>query len=155
MSATDRAFDSRPMPRLRSVEAAGDLRIRVVWAEGPRAGTAETVDLAPLIHQFKTYKPLRKGRVFEAVSLADGGRTLEWADGEIDMAATSVERLAEEQMTGEDFRRFLERNKLTRHAAAAALGRSLRMIQEYVQMDGLLPRVVALACLAYEHRRNA
>lgn len=151
MNATEPAYDPRPMPVIDSVRAAGDLRIEVRWKAGPRKGIAEFVDLSPLIGQFKLYKPLRHDReLFANVRLADGGRALQWADGTIDMAATSVERLAGEQMTGRDFREFLRRNRLTRKAAAAALGRSLRAIQLYVKSDEPVPRIVALACKGYE-----
>ncbi len=153
MNATELVRAEREMPLLKSVRSLGDLVVEVEWARGERAGRTEAVDLSPLIGQFRLYAPLRRDpALFAAVRLADDGGAIEWADGEIDMAAQSIDRLASEQMTAEDFRAFLARNHLTRHAAAAALGRSLRMIQNYVEGKPV-PRVVALACKGYEAER--
>lgn len=155
MSATETSIDPHPMPRIRSVRAEDNFGVVVEWIEGVGASHTELVDLSPIIQQFKLYKPLRENRdLFESVRLANDGETLEWGDGEIDMAAESVERLAGEQMTGKDFRDFLERNGLTRKAAAAELGRSLRAIYLYTMSETPIPRVVALACKGYELSRN-
>ena len=155
MKETDAGFDRSLMPRLASVKAAGELCVKVRWAEGSRKGSSETVDLAPLVEQFKFYAPLRKNRkLFGSVSLEDDGEVIVWGDGEIDMPATSIERLANEQMTGDDFCQFLKRNNLTRSAAAAELGRSLRAIQSYTASKEPIPRIVALACRGYEAKKQ-
>ena len=113
MSVNKAEFDPRPMPRIESVRAAGDLRIEIKWAHGTRQGRSEIVDLAPLVNQYRFYRPLRASpELFASVRLEDGGETLEWGDGGIDMPAVHVERLAEEQMTAGDFREFLGRNAL-------------------------------------------
>jgi hypothetical protein len=154
MSAIEMTSAAKPMPRIASVHAAGDHMIAVVWNEGSRAGLKELVDLAPLIGQFKLYAPLRShAGLFATIRLAEDGGAVEWDRG-IDMSASSIERLAEEQMSAEDFQAFLKRNRLTRQAAASALGRSLRMIQNYVEGQPI-PRVVALACRGYESRRQS
>jgi hypothetical protein len=146
-----------PMPRLASVKAVGKLRIEVEWKTGRRKGKREVVSLAPMINAFKFYKPLR-GNVaaFAKVELIDDGEALAWKDGEIDMAATSVERLAEEAMTGSDFRAFLQSHNLTYDAAAALLGRSRRQIAYYVaEPSRLIPRYLALACFGFDARTAA
>ncbi|MBK1624572.1 hypothetical protein [Afifella marina] len=144
------------MPRLAAARPLAGLSVAVDWAEGPRRGRSEIIDLSPLIGQFRIYAPLRDDpALFADLVLADEGETLEWDGGRIDMAATSVERLAEEQMTGADFEAFLRRNNLTRHAAAAELGRSLRAIQGYVASQSPIPRVVALACRGFEAGKHA
>ncbi|WP_128290574.1 hypothetical protein [Afifella aestuarii] len=144
------------MPRLVGIRPLERLCVSVAWAEGSRRGRSEIIDLSPLIGQFRIYAPLRDDpALFAGVVLADDGETLEWDGGRIDMPATSVERLAEEQMTGADFEAFLRRNNLTRHAAAAELGRSLRAIQGYVASQSLIPRVVALACRGFEAGKRA
>ena len=154
MNATKPAFNPEPMPHIASAEAIDGRRVIIEWASGPRGGISEIVDLSPLIEQMKFYAPLRDdAELFNSVQIADGGEALEWGGGEIDMAATSVERLAEEQMTGREFEMFLERNSLTRKAAAAELGRSIRAIQLYVQSKEPIPRVVVLACKGYEARK--
>jgi hypothetical protein len=69
------------------------------------------------------------------------------------MAATSIERLAEEAMTGSEFKAFLQRHKLTYDAAAALLGRSRRQIANYVAGPSkVIPRLVALACFGFSAR---
>ena len=154
MSATEMISADRDLPFLKSVQTAGELAVEATWASGDRAGRKEVVDLSPVIGQFRLYAPLRgDASLFATVRLADDGGAIEWGDGSIDMSAASIERLASEQMTAEDFREFLARNRLTRQAAAAALGRSLRMIQNYVEGDQPIPRVVALACRGYEADR--
>lgn len=151
MSEISALFDPRPMPRIASVSVKRNFLVFVEWSAGPRKGTSELVDLSPLIQKFKLYAPLRDNRaLFESVCLADDGETLEWADGEIDMAATSVENLASEQMTGQEFNDFLKRHCLTRQVAAAEFGRSLRAIQSYVKCEEPIPRVIVLACHGYE-----
>ena len=146
-----------PMPKLGYVGAVGKLCIEVKWKAGRRKGRTEIVDLAPMINAFKFYKPLRSdAAAFKALELVDGGEVLAWKNGEIDMAATSVERLAEEAMTGSEFKAFLQRHKLTYDAAAALLGRSRRQIGYYVAGSSkMIPRLVALACLGFSAREAA
>lgn len=134
-----------PMPRLSSVAAAEGFAVNVVWAEGARAGVTETVDLAPQIMRYRLYAPLRDDpALFAAVRLADDGTVLTWTD-QIDMAATTVEGLAEQSMSNADFRRFMERHRLTLDAAAATLGIARRQAAYYAK-DKPVPRLVALAC---------
>jgi hypothetical protein len=150
MSATTK----KAMPRLDSIKPVGRLCIEVRWKAGPRKGRTEIVDLAPMINAFKFYKPLRSdAAAFKAVKLIDGGEAIAWKDGAIDMATTSIERLAEEAMTGSEFRAFLHRHSLTYDAAAALLGRSRRQIAYYVsEPSKVLPRLVALACFGFSAR---
>jgi hypothetical protein len=86
--------------------------------------------------------------------LIEDGNAIAWGDDDaIDMSATSIERLAEEAMTADDFAEFLVRNHLSHEGAASALGRSRRAIEYYLKI-GLVPRIVALACFGYEARRK-
>jgi hypothetical protein len=126
--------------------------LAVSWARGRRKGRVDVVSLSPLIDTHKFYAPLRRNlELFETVRVIDDGYALAWVNGSIDMSASSVERLAEEAMTGKDFNEFLQRNALTHQAAAAALGRSKRQIENYLQY-ATLPRMVVLACIGYETR---
>ena len=145
------------MPKLASVRPAGKLSIIVTWSQGPRARRAETVDLSPLIHSFKFYRRLRKDHAFfETVHLIENGEAIAWGENdEIDMAATSIERLAEEALTSDEFRQFLDQEDLTQEAAAAMLGCSRRQIAHYLAGDKPIPRVFALACRALAIRRVA
>jgi len=145
------------MPKLASVRPAGRLSVKVTWSKGPRARRTETIDLSPLVGSFKFYTPLRNNSsLFKTVHLIEGGRAIAWGDDDaIDMAATSVERLAEEALTSEDFKQFLARAELTQQAAAAMLGYSRRQIAHYIAGDKPIPRVFALACRALAMRRGS
>jgi hypothetical protein len=157
MSETDTILHGSggPMPRLGGVRAIDRSSVLVIWAEGSRAGRTEAVSLLPLIDNFKMYEPLRRNDpLFSTVHLIEDGNAIAWRDDEsIDMAATSIERMAQEAMSADDFAAFLERNKLTHQGAASALGRSRRQIEYYLS-KGVIPRIIALACYGYEARKK-
>ena len=155
MNAIDMVNTGMEMPRIEGVEPGEDRHVVVTWVEGARLGRKEAVDLSPLIETHRFYRPLRNNdALFQSVHLIDDGSAIAWGDDDsLDMAATSVERLAEEAMTADEFNEFLKRNKLTHRAAAAALGRSRRQI-EYYLTTGLIPRTVVLACYGYETRHQ-
>ena len=146
MSETEVITIGEPMPRLASVARHGAYEIVVGWAAG---GTYQhnVVDLAPLILTHKFYKPLRDNPdLFNTVHMIEDGSAVAWGDDDgIDMAATSIERLAEEQMSTADFRAWLEQRKLTYEAAAAQLGISRRLVAYYADQRAV-PRYIALAC---------
>src|ERR1051326_1100736 len=152
MGATERVDSGIPMPLIGSI-CPVDAENRLVegtWAEGNRLGRTEVVDLSPLIDTHRFYRPLRNDTaLFDTVHVVDNGEAVAWGDDAVDMSADSIERLAMETMTAEDFRAFLARNNLTQEAAAAILGRSRRPIAAYVN-EGGIPRIVALACRGYE-----
>lgn len=144
---------SKLTPRISAVRAVGSDTIQVSWLEGSRSGEVESVNLSPLIDGFKFYAPLRKNKkLFSTVHVTNNGFSIAWGDDDlIDMASTSIARLADEAMTGREFEEFLRRNRLTHEAAAAVLGRSRRMVEYYLS-TGAVPRIVALACYGYEAR---
>ena len=144
------------MPRLRTVEPAGDLRVRVTWRKGLRHPRTEVIDLSPLIGSFKFYKPLRDDHaLFSTVHLVNMGSGIAWGDkDEFDMAATSIERLAEETFTADDFRLFLKANDLTHEQAASQLGYTRRQIENFLNEGRPIPRVVVLACYGYLARKE-
>jgi hypothetical protein len=152
MNATERIDSGVPMPLIaavRPVDAANRL-VKVTWAEGNRRGRTDVVNLSPLIETHRFYRPLRNDpALFDTIHIMDNGEAVGWGDDAVDMSADSIERLAEETMTAEDFRAFLARNNLTQEAAAAILGRSRRRIAAYAN-EGGIPRIVALACRGYE-----
>src|SRR5271165_214567 len=113
--------ESPAIESLRVVEG-GRRTIAVVWRAGKRRGREDVVDLSPLVDSLKFYAPIRKNsEIFETVHVIDDGYAIAWGNGTIDMSAASIERLAEEAMSGKDFGDFLQRNHLTHKAAAAAL----------------------------------
>jgi hypothetical protein len=152
MSASERIDSGIPMPLIasvRSVDAENRL-VEVTWADGNRRGRTDLVDLSPLIDTHRFYRPLRSdAALFDTVHVVDNGEAIAWGTNAVDMSADSIERLAEETMTAEDFRAFLVRNSLTQEQAAAILGRSRRRIASYAN-EGGIPRIVALACRGYE-----
>jgi hypothetical protein len=151
MTTTNAKQESPAIESLRVVDG-GHRIIAVTWAAGRRRGRTDIVCLSPLIDTHKFYAPIRKNsEIFETVRVIDDGYALAWGNGSIDMSASSVERLAAEAMTGKDFCDFMKRNALTHQAAAAALGRSKRQIENYLQYE-TLPRMVVLACIGYEVR---
>src|ERR1043166_422888 len=150
MSATELVSTGVKLPRIKEVRCVDGKRriVSIAWARGPREGRTDRVDLSPLIDTFRFYRPLRHDpALFATVHTMNGGSALAWGKGdEIDMAPDSVMRLAEETMTADDFRDFLERNTLTQERAALLLGRSPRQLKYYLSA-GILPRIVSLACI--------
>jgi hypothetical protein len=92
--------DSSPtaMPLIASVDPLDPYKVKVTWSAGLRSGTTDVVDLSPLIDSFRFYKPLRgNADLFRTVHVRDDGNAIAWrSDDELDMSATSIERLAEE-----------------------------------------------------------
>jgi len=142
-------------PVLASISPKKKFHAVVTWKSGRRAGKRDVVDLSPTIKALKMYEPLlRNPRLFKAVRLVDGGQVVVWdEDEQIDMPASHIEQLAKEQMSTADFSEFLRQNRLTQTAAAALLGYSRRQIANYVA-GAPIPRVIALACLGLEHRKQ-
>jgi hypothetical protein len=138
-----------PTPRIAQIWVVGKARLGVCWAEGFRAGKTDDVDLSSAIGSYKYYRPLRNNHeLFRTAHLIDDGNAVAWADG-LEMSAETIENIAQESLSPQDFADFLVRNKLTHAAAAAILGRSRRQIGYYLS-PGPVPRVIALACHGYE-----
>lgn len=141
----------KPLPRIAAVvPGRARLSLHVTWQTG---GTS-IVDMAGLIGTFRIYAPLRDDQVlFAQVQLGEFGTDVVWSD-EIDMAADTLWRLAQEQsgetLTAEAFRAWRLRKAYTLEGAAKALGLSRRMVAYYEQGDKPVPRTVALATRALE-----
>ncbi|MBM3635719.1 MAG: DUF2442 domain-containing protein [Alphaproteobacteria bacterium] len=139
------------LPRLRSVRSAQCFPfIEVTWLNGEHGA----IDLSGPISTFKFYEPLRNNsELFQTVRLGEFGTDIVW-DGDLDMSADTLRRLADEQtgqtMSAEGFRSWRERNAHTLDTAAKALGLSRRMVAYYEQGEKPIPRVVALATRALE-----
>jgi hypothetical protein len=146
-----------PMPSLGRVEVVDHLIVQVEWSAGIRRGRIDVVDLSPMICAIKLYRRLREDEaLFRTLHLIEDGRVLAWGDDdEIDMAADSIEELAEETMTPDDFRKFLKDNNLTQGEAAALLDRSRRQIANYVSGSEPIPRGFVLSCIGLMARRQA
>jgi DNA-binding transcriptional regulator YiaG len=139
------------LPRIASVAAGKTpLTLLIQWENGSES----CVDVSGLIATFRVYEPLRCSmELFRTVRVGDLGTDVCWTD-EIDMAADTLWRLAQEQsgqtMSADAFRNWRERKALTLDTAAVALGLSRRMVAYYEQGEKPIPRVVALATLALD-----
>jgi hypothetical protein len=154
MSENDIVDSGIPLPRMATVRALHDFVLRVKWAEGPRAGREDFVDVSPAIFSYKIYRPLRDESLFLTGVVADDGDAVAWSDDtDLMMSADTIQSLAQESWTPREFVEFLTRNRLTQEAAAALLGRSRRQIATYAT-KGPIPRVIALACYGFESLRR-
>ena len=126
------------------------LTLRVRWQHGGES----LVDVSGLVGAFRVYAPLREDRaLFRRVHVGEQGTDVAWTD-EIDMAADTLWRLAQEQsgktLTAAAFRAWRERKAYTLDGAARALGLSRRIVAYYEQGEKPIPRTVALATRALE-----
>jgi hypothetical protein len=141
----------KTLPRIVAVTAdKKPLTLRIRWDGGEES----KVDVSGLIETFRVYEPLRRSpKLFQQVRLGELGTDVVWTD-EVDMAADTLWRLAQEQagvtMSSDAFKRWRERKAYTLDSAARALGLSRRMVAYYEQGEKPIPRVVALAARALE-----
>jgi DNA-binding transcriptional regulator YiaG len=139
------------LPRIVAVTAdKKPLTLRLRWDRGDES----RVDVSGLIETFRVYEPLRRSPdLFRQVRVGEHGTDIVWSD-EIDMAADTLWRLAQEQagvtLSPDAFKHWRERHAFTLDTAAAALGISRRMVAYYEQGKKPIPRVVALATRGLE-----
>jgi DNA-binding XRE family transcriptional regulator len=139
------------LPRIAAVTSGEQpLTLRVRWDKGEESH----IDLSGMIQSFRVYGPLRHSlELFRQVRVGEHGTDVVWTD-EIDMAADTLWRLAQEQagatMTPDAFRHWRERKAYTLDEAARALGLSRRIVAYYEKGDRPIPRVVALATRALD-----
>jgi hypothetical protein len=156
MSATETVSVGEPMPSIGTVAPIDSLRLLVTWSAGARANTTTEVDLAPLLFSLKIFAPLRHDdKLFQTAHVIEDGSAVAWGDDDrIDMAATSIERLADETMTASDFEAVLQRHQLSLDAASAQFGISRRLVA-YYRTGRKIPRYIALACRYLDIRKQA
>ena len=139
------------LPRIADVGPdKSPLTLRVRWQHGGES----VVDVSGLVGAFRVYAPLCEDRaLFRRVHVGEHGTDVAWTD-EINMAADTLWRLAQEQsgetLTAEAFRAWRERKAYTLDGAARALGLSRRMVAYYEQGEKPIPRTVTLATRALE-----
>jgi DNA-binding XRE family transcriptional regulator len=143
------------LPRIAAVTPGEQpMTLRVHWDKGEE----NLIDVSGMIQTFRVYAPLRKSpELFRQVQVGEHGTDIVWTD-EIDMAADTLWRLAQEQagetITADGFRHWRERKAYTLDEAARALGLSRRMVAYYERGDRPIPRVVALATRALDTARR-
>jgi len=136
----------KTLPRVVAVAAGNKpMTLRVRWDKGDES----LVDVSGLIETFRVYEPLRHSpKLFRQARVGEHGTDIVWSD-DIDMAADTLWRLAQEQagitLSSDAFKHWRERHAYTLDTAAAALGISRRMVAYYEQGKKPIPRVVALA----------
>jgi DNA-binding XRE family transcriptional regulator len=141
----------KSLPRIVVVTPGeGPMTLSVRWDNDKES----LIDVSGMIQSFRLYVPLRQSPdLFRQVRVGEHGTDVAWTD-EIDMAADTLWRLAQEQagetMTSDAFRHWRERKAYTLDEAARALGLSRRMIAYYERGDRPIPRVVALATRALD-----
>jgi DNA-binding transcriptional regulator YiaG len=141
----------KALPRVAAVKAdKKPLTLRIRWDKGDES----LVDVSGMIGAFRVYEPLRRSpEFFRQARVGEHGTDIVWTD-EIDMAADTLWRLAQEQsgvtLSPDAFKSWRERKAYTLDMAAAALGISRRMVAYYEQGKKPIPRVVALATRALE-----
>jgi hypothetical protein len=140
----------KTLPRIVAVTAdKKPLTLFIHWDKGKES----RVDVSGLVETFRVYEPLRQSpELFGRVRVGEHGTDVVWSD-EIDMAADTLWRLAQEQagvMSPDAFKQWRERRAYTLDAAARALGLSRRMVAYYEQGAKPIPRVVVLATQALD-----
>jgi DNA-binding transcriptional regulator YiaG len=126
------------------------MTLRIRWDNGEES----LIDASGMIQSVRVYAPLRRSpELFRLVRVGEHGTDVVCTD-EIDMAADTLWRLAQEQagetMTPDAFRHWRERKAYTLDEAAHALRLSRRMVAYYEKGDRRIPRVVALATRALD-----
>jgi hypothetical protein len=134
------------LPRVSFVAAGQEpLTLHIRWDHGEES----SIDVSGLVETFRVFEPLRSSpELFGKVRAGDRGTDVCWTD-EIDIAADTLWRLAQEQsgatMSADAFKTWRKGKAYTLDAAAAALGLSRRMVAYYERGAKPVPRVVALA----------
>lgn len=112
------------------------------------------LDLTGLFARSRHFTPLMKdAATFAKVEIVDNGIGIAWPVetkwGRLDVSASTLRRIAEEQlpMTGAEFARWREKLGLSLSEAAKLLGVGRRTVMGYLKKDEL-PPVVAIACRA-------
>lgn len=88
-------MSKKVLPRIATVSAANEKQntLHICWEQGGE----DIVDLSTIINTFRVYAPLRNApKLFQCVHVGEYGTDVVWTD-EIDMAADTVWRLAQEQ----------------------------------------------------------
>lgn len=141
------------LPRILNVKVAGEFRLRLRFANGK----SFAVDLSRDVQRFKPYRPLRDQALFARVALGEGGHSVVWPVGELDLGADTLWQYALEQNGRHDAAAFIRwrwRNRLSLTAAAEALGLSRRQVAYYASGEHEVPRTVLLALKGWEVERE-
>jgi hypothetical protein len=140
--------------RLKAVKVLPDHRLLLSYADRQ----VLEADLREWIGAGKTLRGLKSARSFADARMGAGGRSVDWAEAGLDLAADNLRNLAIEQSGGIGHERiwnWLHDNGLTLEQGAEALGISRRMLIYYRSGEKPIPRTVWLACLGWEVLKRA
>jgi hypothetical protein len=146
----------KSLPRILSVEPMDKpYTLSIHWDKGNQQSV---INVSGLLESFKVYAPLKASpELFQSVRVGDYGTDIVWSD-DLEISADTLWRLGKEQagitMSAADFKRWREKRAYTLDDAAEALGLSRRMVAYYDHGDKPIPRVVALAAIAFEYDPN-
>jgi DNA-binding XRE family transcriptional regulator len=139
------------IPILTKLRPVGSRMLRVRFAGDRRD---YRVDLTGFFARSKHFAPLLEdAATFAKVVIVEGGLGIAWPLktrwGNLDISASTLRRIAEEQlpMTGADFSAWRKYLGLSLSEAAKLLGVSRRTVMSYLKKDEL-PSIVAIACRA-------
>ena len=81
-----------PMARIAAIRVMGPSTLEIAWAEGGRS--------TPVIGRYKVYGPLRgNAAMFATAQLIEDGAAVAWEGLDVDMAAQTIETLAEDSIS--------------------------------------------------------
>lgn len=138
--------------RISSVQVLPDYKLRLTFADGK----IFEVNLAEWIESSRALSPLKDPELFAKAKVGFAGTSVEWIEGELDLAADNLRNLAIEQAGGIGHERiwnWLHQTGLNVTEAAKALGISRRMLTYYRDGEKPIPRHIWLACLGWEATR--
>ncbi|TAD88031.1 MAG: DUF2442 domain-containing protein [Alphaproteobacteria bacterium] len=140
-----------PLPRIAEAVALAERQVRITWA----TGEAVTLDLAPVLHSRRVYRPLREDdALFRSVRVSQYGNAIEWSD-ELDLSAVWLARLPSISFGNADFRRAMDTLGMTLDGMAEALEVSRRRVAGW-RKDQPIPRHIGLATrYLVEHQGKA
>jgi DNA-binding XRE family transcriptional regulator len=144
----DKVAVGKPIPRIRAAKAGEGYSVAVTWENG----TTDGIDLLPFIFGYKVFRPLRNDRaLFESLQVDEDGTAIVWTDA-MDMAAYTLERLAESQRvwTTDDVRDWMKRHHLTLDSAAPVLGVSRRTMAAISSGERPVDLTLTLALRGYD-----
>jgi hypothetical protein len=140
---------NRELFRLIAVKALDGSRLQLSYADSAKF----VVDLKDWIKSTAALRPLRDLALFSTAKLGALGRTVDFGDGDIDLAGDNLRNLAIEQTGGVGHERiwtWMHNNNLTIDQAAEVLGISRRMLIYYRNGEKTIPRHIWLACVGWE-----
>jgi predicted DNA-binding transcriptional regulator AlpA len=139
--------------RISAVKVSEPYKLTITFGDG----AIMTVDLKETIDRIPALSPLKGEDLFRCVGIEEHGLSVEWRQGELDMAGDNLRAKAVEQAGGISHERiwdWMRRNNLSLDTAADALGISRRMLAYYRSGQKPIPKHIWLACVGWQAQKN-